>query len=962
MAGVTLTLLGGFSATVDGTPVPDGAWRLRKARDLVKLLALSPDHRLHREQAMDALWPDRTPDSAANNLYQAVHAARRALGQDAIGVREQLITLEADVDVARFEAAAEAARRTCTAAAYRAALDLAAGELLPENRYDDWAEIRREQLAELQVRLQAALGRFGTADRLMLPADPGSFVGRDRELGQLRSLLSRTRLLTLVGTGGAGKTRLALELARTVEAGYEDGAALVELAVVTNLDRAPEALAGALDIRALPGRTLLDACADYLADRTVLLVVDNCEHLLEPSAMLVDTILRAAPKVTVIATSREPLRAPGEAIFRVPSLAIPDPEHLPPLDDLRRYEAVRLFVERAEAASSGFALDETNAGDIARICLRLDGLPLALELAAGRTGALSPAMIAERLDDRFRLLADGNRTAPTRQQTLAATLDWSHDLLGAEEQELLRRLAVFAGSFDLDAVEAVCGESPETAHSFARLVEKSLVAVEGQDTARRFRLLETVRLYALHRLDEAGETSGYRRRHAAWALALAEHNRMSATLDANATNLDAALDTLFATEPEDALRLCLALWPFWLRRIELAEAERRFSAALAAAPRESELRARGLLAVSALDLRAGELVRGLERAEESLASLPADRPYDRWRALQFLGGYALTFAGQGEVASALAWFEQGLEIARQEGFAAEEALGVYSLGTAHWMGGLPGAEELLTESLDLFRALGAADGQIPSPINLAEIRLRHGSERPGLPIVLEETMQPFVDLSYGEATAYVLANLASLARSHGEFARSRVLLDESARSFERTGNDRGASHVLVRRAFLEAEEGRLDEARGHLEHAIAVRRRLNDRRGVGLALAGLGLVQTEAGELAAAEQALIESCAIFRRAGDRWGLVNALWRTADLALVRNDPAAAEDALQEARLVLAEGRIDRWVAHTITGLAEVALLRGEVERARELFVEAGARYASAADTRGAEAVGARLAAL
>src|SRR4051812_15847844 len=524
---VTITLLGGFGATVDGEPVPDNAWRLRKARDLVKLLALAPGRRLHREQVMDALWRERNPGAAANNLYQAVHAARRAIGAETIVVREEVLSLVAETDVDEFERAAAEARRHATPAGYRAALAVYTGELLPENRYEDWAANGRDVLAQLHAELSQELDALGAADALhSLPADASSFVGRGHELGELSSLLAGTRLLTLAGTGGVGKTRLALELARSAASSYEAGAVLVELAAVDDPRLVVNAVAAALDVRALPDQMLIDAVVDFLAPRALLVVLDNCEHVLTTSAALADTLLRAAPSLAIVATSREPLRIPGEVVFRVPSLAIPDPDRRLPIGELLRYEAVRLFVERATAAEPGFELDDENALDVARICVRLDGLPLALELAAGRVGTLGPASVAARLDDRFRLLRAGSHAAPTRQQTLEATLQWSHDLLEWDERLLLRRLAIFAGSFELSAVEAVCmGDGLDVrdcADVLARLVEKSLVAVDAAGRERRYRLLETVRLYARHRLDEARETAALADCHARWALALAE--------------------------------------------------------------------------------------------------------------------------------------------------------------------------------------------------------------------------------------------------------------------------------------------------------------------------------------------------------------------------------------------------------------------------------------------------------
>src|SRR3954468_3243190 len=309
---VSVTLLGGFAAAVDGTAVPDSAWRLKKARELVKLLALARGHRLHRDQALDVLWRELAPAAAANNLHQAVHVARRALGSDAIEVRDEVLSLTADVDVDLLEVAAADARRVKTTAAYRAALSLYAGELLPENPYDGWAEARREELAELAAALAEESEALGSSASFALPADASSFVGRARELTELESLLGRTRVLTLSGTGGVGKTRLALELARSVESSYPAGAALVELAPVGDPRLVPDAIATALDVRPLPAQDLVTAVVDFLASRELLLVLDNCEHLLAATAALADVLLRAAPQLTILTTSREPMRVPGE--------------------------------------------------------------------------------------------------------------------------------------------------------------------------------------------------------------------------------------------------------------------------------------------------------------------------------------------------------------------------------------------------------------------------------------------------------------------------------------------------------------------------------------------------------------------------------------------------------------------------------------------------------------------------
>jgi predicted ATPase len=963
---VTVTLLGGFAADVAGAPVAESAWRLKKARELVKLLALAPGHRLHREQAMDVLWGDREPSAAANNLNQAVYVARRALDPASIEARDEVLVLVADVDVDRFEVAAADARHTRAPGAYRAALALYGGELLPENRYDDWASERRDELAELASELAedlAALAPHGI-DRLRpLPAEVSSFIGRKRELAELNVLLRSTRLLTLTGTGGAGKTRLALELGRAAAASYPDGAAFVELADLADAALVPGAVAAALDVHGLSGQGPVETVVEFLAPRLFLLVVDNCEHLLAATAALADTLLRSAPRLTILATSREPLRAPGEVVFRVPSLDIPDPERQLEANELLRYEAVRLFVERANAAAPGFALDEQNMLDVARICFRLDGLPLALELAAGRLGALGPAAIADRLDARFRVLGSATHAAPTRQQTLSATLQWSHDLLEPDERILFRRLSVFAGGFELDAVERVCTsselESPVIVDVLARLVEKSLVAVEeGPSRTRRYRLLETVRLYAGERLDEAGERWMLAERHGGWALGLAEQERGSPRLDRDAANLRAALVAMLKSAPEDALRFCVALWPFWMRRIDLDAAQRRFASALSATTHRTALRARALLRAAAVDFRSGELSRARQLAEESHAvAAEISDAYAQWRALQFLGECGLVGDAVGV---AMQRFEEGLELARREEFAPEEAIGVYSLGVAHWIfGDADRAEDCVRESVELFDALAGSSEQIISPINVAEVRTSATGGRPGLRIVLEDTLQPFLEISCDAALGYVLANRAGLVSARGDLALARELLRESAWRFEELGDERGRAAVAVRRAYLELAEGDVLAARQTLQNALELRREQGDRRGVGLVLTGLGLIDTTAGQYASAARHLDDAREMFRRAGDRWGLVGTLWRTADLSFARGRLDDAEDALREARAALVTTGRERWIATTLAGLAEVALLRGDRQRAVALFADARSHYAARDDALGVAEVEKRL---
>src|SRR5918997_2660217 len=370
-----------------------------------------------------------------------------------------------------------------------------------------------------------AFPRIRAPERLplhTLPLQLTSFVGRDREIAEVKDLLVDQRLLTLTGPGGCGKTRVALKVAGDLAERFEDGVWLVELASLSDPALVPQTVAFAFGIREQPGRLLTDTLSEYLEFKKMLLVLDNCEHLVEACAWLAEALLRACPNLRILATSREALGITGETGWLVPSLSLPDPRHLPAVGDLVHYEAANLFVERAKAVKPEFALTERNAMSVVQICYRLDGIPLALELAAARVGVLSVEQIAARLDDRFALLTGGGRTALARQRTLEAAMDWSHELLSRRERKLFRRLSVFAGGFTLEAAEAACSgllpdgelEQGEVLDGLSRLGDKSLVAGGEKDGEARYRLLETIRQYGREKLERSGETAEIQRRHA----------------------------------------------------------------------------------------------------------------------------------------------------------------------------------------------------------------------------------------------------------------------------------------------------------------------------------------------------------------------------------------------------------------------------------------------------------------
>ncbi|MGH3087340.1 MAG: ATP-binding protein, partial [Rubrobacteraceae bacterium] len=464
-----------------------------------------------------------------------------------------------------------------------------------------------------------------------LPAPLTSFVGRENETLEVKRLLSMTRLLTLTGAGGCGKTRLAVETARGLVGAYPDGVWLVELAPLS--EGTSQAVAAALDVHEQPNLPLADTLSDHLRRKDLLLVLDNCEHLVDSAARLADTLLGACPKLKILATSRERLGVPGEAVWAVPPLSLPGEDGAP--EGLMRCEAVRLFVDRARSRLPAFDLTENNARSVAEVCRKLDGIPLAIELATARMGALAVEQVAERLEDSLGLLTGGGRTTEPRHQTMRATLEWSHGLLDEPEQKLFHRLSVFAGGFSLEAAEEACSgegiERDDILDLLSRLVDKSLViAGAGGGAAPRYRTLEPIRQYALERLEESGEKERVRNRHASYYLALAEAAEPELVgagqiawlerLGTEYANLRAALGWFLDEEGVEreeraraGLRLAAALGRFWGIRaaIEGREWIEKGLAKSGAAPASlwaKALREAGFMAVYHLDERAIEML------------------------------------------------------------------------------------------------------------------------------------------------------------------------------------------------------------------------------------------------------------------------------------------------------------------------------------------------------------------
>ncbi len=527
------------------------------------------------------------------------------------------------------------------------------------------------------------------AYRHNIPAQMTSFIGREKELTEIKQALGSHRLVTLTGAGGAGKSRLSLQVGIDSLYQFPDGIWLVELAPVTDPALVSQTVLSIFNLREDTHRSALEVLLNYLREKSLLLLLDNCEHLIEACAQLSESLLQACPQLHILASSREALGIDGEVTYHVPSLNTPNPADLPSLDTLEKVDSIRLFLERATTAKPGFTLTNVNALSLAQICFRLDGIPLAIELAASRVKVLSPEQIAARLDDRFRLLTGGSRTALPRQQTLRATIDWSYSLLSEQEKTLFRRLAVFAGGWTLEAAESVCGEESNgesVLDLLTRLIDKSLVFTEESKEEIRYHRLETIRQYSREKFFETDEVEAVRDRHLDYFVQFAElvdenlksgdqvlwQRRMSLEQD----NLRAALEWGLAKNPDYALRIAGAANLFWTAGGFSAEGFRWTQKALEqiektptskSVTKEQRLlaRAKALRGLTRLYLSLGDNANAKRVAEESVALY---RQSDYRRGLAFalvILAYPLEFLG--ERVQAETALQESYSIARAEG-------------------------------------------------------------------------------------------------------------------------------------------------------------------------------------------------------------------------------------------------------------------------------------------------------
>ncbi len=774
-----------------------------------------------------------------------------------------------------------------------------------------------------------------------LPHSLTDLVGREDEREEVMTRLRRSRLVTLTGMGGIGKTRLALEVAREAVGEYTDGVWLVALEALADGERIPAQIASVLGAQEQPGRSLLQSVVEHLRKKRLLLVLDNCEHLLEASARVAQHLLRECEGIRILATSREALGITGETAWAVPCLAVPNPDHLPHgqttlMRVLAGYEGARLFVERAQAVQKSFQLTGGNARAIADICFRLEGLPLAIELAAARVKSITVEQIAARLNNELALLTGGSRTALSRQQTLRATLDWSYTLLSEPERGLLRGLSVFSGGWTLEAAEAIAKDeggrmkdednaAPIHPSSFilhplfvldalTSLVDKSLVVFEAQDAGDgRYRLLEMVRQYAAEKLQASGQAEALRDRHLAWFTVWAETiapelrgARQSAwleRLEMDYGNLQAALawSAADASEAEWGLRLTGALWWYWKMRGRISEGRQYLGTALnrEGVREETEARATALNGAGALALNQGDYATTRTFHEESLAI---------YRKQENKRGMASVLNNLGNLArhrnnSAAAW-------------------------------------SLHQESMSLYRQISDKQGIAKSLGNLGNILREQGGYAQAKTLG-EESLQIYRELEDEQGLSLTLSSLGNLARLQGDYELARTQLEESLAIRQRLKDKQGIAYTLSNLGGLAYAQGDYPAARALHEESLHIRREIGHRASVAWSLNNLGLAALGEGGIVAARPLFEESLTIFRELEDKKGIASSLNRLADVSRRLDEDATARKQLTDSLSLFLELKDREGIAGNIHDLAAIFAMQSEGEKAARLWGAAAA---------------------
>jgi predicted ATPase/DNA-binding SARP family transcriptional activator len=769
--------------------------------------------------------------------------------------------------------------------------------------YQDCAEVLKRELGvepspETHSVYQRMFKRGKTPNNL--PKHLSSFVGREQEMVQVKKLLATTRLLTLTGTGGMGKTRLSLQVAEDVVDQFKDGAWFIELAPLADSELVAQTLASVVGVREEKGRPLMSSVSNFLRSRQMLIVLDNCEHVIDACARLVDVLLRIAPNLRILATSREALGITGEIVFRLPSLALPELQPLSPMEILSQYEASRLFIERASAVLPNFRVTNQNMDSIAQVCHRLDGIPLAIELAAARVNVLPVEQIAERLDDRFRFLTNGSRTALPRQQTLLASIAWSYDLLSASEQALFRRLAVFAGGWTLEAAEQVASANEQAPSDtgarstfsvshlpretildlLTQLVRKSLVLVDGTGAGARYHFLETIRAYARGQFNRSDEASAVTHSHAAYYRQLvnkAEPHLFGPELGSWLNRLEKERDNLRAAlewsksssdrnpvNASESLEIGLAiagfLWRFW-------------------------------------DVR-GYITEGREWLDAILAASAASHSYEKAYALHTAGNLAYT---QGDLSRAKELFQSCRSLSDELGRTQLVAHMNNNLGNVAW-----------------------AEGEYDLAATLYAKALAHYRE---------------VGWTWGISMG--LKNLGSVERVQGRYDRAKALHEESLAQYRQAGDKGRIALALNGLGLLKEDLAQYDKALELFQEAVDLYNQVGDQVGITDTRHNLGKIAERQGDYARAAALYESSLAQYQEIGDKRGIASAILSLGNIARVKEEYERAAQSYRESLSLFRNVGDKRGILDCLEGYARLSALQLDYERSARLFGAADA---------------------
>jgi predicted ATPase/class 3 adenylate cyclase len=675
-----------------------------------------------------------------------------------------------------------------------------------------------------------------------LPMQLTSFIGRERELAEAKTKLEGARLLTLIGPGGTGKTRLSIQLGSQLLSTFKDGVWLVEFSPISDPSLVMQTIASTFDIREAPGVPLKVLVLDYLRDKQTLLILDNCEHLVEASAQIADEFLHTVPQLKIIASSREALGINGETVYRVPSLSLPGQAEATK-DAALGCESVQLFVERASAANPTFQLTDENASSVAQVCSRLDGIPLAIELAASRVAVFSPEQIAGRLDDRFKLLTGGSRTALPRQQTLRALIDWSYDLLNEPERALLRRLSVFAGGWTFEAAETICNNVDVFEH-LPQLINKSLVTVKDEGDEPRYHLLETIRQYARDKLLEAGEGQGTRDRHLAYFLEMAETaspelrtrtNELQwlKLLETEYDNIRTAIEWGLSNDPFAVMRMVHLLMFFMITKSHAGEGHRWGAEVLkqigdgkSLTTEQNKHKGRLLSSMSILSFSMGDNQTTRTEADEAITLL---RSADDTPNLAFtLGFRAVADFLTGNTEAAVKASEEAIRLAEELGD--NHILGIVlssaSRVEAFAKGDFAKAYAVHERACDLLKEYGNRWTYAITLYGLANIAIalkEFETARKKFNIALQ-IMQ---DLGAQRNINMIKSDLAHILRLEGNYPQAMSSYRETIKEWQRTGHRAAVAHQLESMAFIAKALEQTGKSIRLLGAAEALRQKIN---------------------------------------------------------------------------------------------------------------------------------------